>query len=61
MSSPASAELAARIAQLERDLRDLRARIAALERLVGNTGDHAVDRTIVREKVSYDWQAGNRE
>jgi len=59
--SASQPNLAARLADLERDLRDLRARVVALERLVGNTGDHAVDRTIVREKVSYDWQAPDRE
>lgn len=46
-----------RLDQLERDLRELRGRVAALERLVGTAGEHAADRSTVREKVSYDWQS----
>ncbi len=48
--------LQARLDDLERDVRQLRARIAALERLVGNAGEHPSDRTAVREKAVYDWQ-----
>jgi hypothetical protein len=53
----APADPSTRIAQLERELKDLKLRVAALERLVGNSGEHSADRSIVREKVSYDWQA----
>jgi hypothetical protein len=50
-------DLAARIADLERDLRDLRARVAALERLLAPRMENPADRDVVREKVAYDWQA----
>jgi hypothetical protein len=45
-----------RLEQLERDLRELRLRVAALERLVGASGEHSADRQVVREKARYDWQ-----
>lgn len=48
--------LRARLEDLERELRLLRARVAALERLVGNAGEHSTDRAVVREKAVYDWQ-----
>ncbi|MGA8664768.1 MAG: hypothetical protein WB809_06875 [Thermoplasmata archaeon] len=58
MSAPAAADLAARIAALEQQLRDLRTRVAILERgPVGPRKENADDRNAVREKVSYDWQA----
>jgi len=53
VSDPA---LRSRLEDLERELRQLRARVAALERLVGNAGEHSTDRTVVREKAVYDWQ-----
>ncbi len=49
-------ELLGRIDELEREVRQLRARVAALERLVGNAGEHSADRAVVREKAVYDWQ-----
>ncbi len=49
-------ELQARIDDLEREVRQLRARVAALERLVGNAAEHPADREVVREKAVYDWQ-----
>lgn len=45
-----------RIASLERELRELRLRVAALERLTGAGSEHAADEATVRRKVSYDWQ-----
>ena len=45
-----------RLADLEREVRQLRARVAALERLVGNAGEHSADKAVVREKAVYDWQ-----
>ena len=51
------ADMAAKLAQLEKDLRDLRLRLATLEQKLDPRGEHASDRTAVREKVSYDWQA----
>jgi hypothetical protein len=49
-------ELEGQLADLQRELRELRARIAALERLVGNAGEHSADKAVVREKAVYDWQ-----
>jgi hypothetical protein len=54
---PPPADLASRLADLERDLRDLKARVATLERLLAPRLENRVDRDVVREKVSYDWQA----
>jgi hypothetical protein len=50
-------DLASRLADLERDLRDLRARVAALEKLLAPRMENRVDSDVVRQKVSYDWQA----
>jgi hypothetical protein len=50
-------EMADRLAQLEKDLRDLRARLAQLEKQLDPRAEHPSDRTAVREKVAYDWQA----
>jgi len=49
-------ELRARLDDLEREVRQLRARVSALERLVGNAGEHSADKAVVREKAVYDWQ-----
>lgn len=58
MSAPAPKDLAARVADLERQLQELRARVAALERgPVRPRQENPDDRNAVREKVSYDWQA----
>jgi hypothetical protein len=58
MSAPPASDLAARVAELERQIRDLRTRLVALERgPVGPRKENADDRNAVREKVSYDWQA----
>ncbi|MGP8072144.1 MAG: hypothetical protein ACLPZM_03320 [Thermoplasmata archaeon] len=58
MSAPATADLAARVAALERQLRDLRARVATLEHgPILPRKENPDDRDAVREKVSYDWQA----
>jgi len=53
VSDPA---LRSRLEDLEREIRQLKARVAALERLVGNAGEHSTDRAVVREKAVYDWQ-----
>jgi hypothetical protein len=46
-----------RIAELERQVARLKARIIALERLVGNTvPEHEADREAVQKKAVYDWQ-----
>jgi hypothetical protein len=52
-----AAAMADRLAQLEKDLKDLRARLAALEKQVDPRSEHPSDRAAVREKVAYDWQA----
>ncbi len=49
--------LEARLEALDRELRELRARVLALERLMGSGGEHPSDQTTVRQKVAYDWQA----
>ncbi len=56
MAPTADLELLRRLDDLERELRQLRARVAALERLVGNAGEHSTDREVVRGKAVYDWQ-----
>jgi hypothetical protein len=56
MADPPDPALRARLEDLEKDVRQLRARIAALERAIGNAGEHPADRTVVREKAVYDWQ-----
>jgi hypothetical protein len=61
MAVPTGGDVATRVAQLEREVRDLRLRVIALERLVGSSREHPSDRTTVREKVSYDWQAPDRD
>ena len=52
-----AAAMAARLAQLEQELRDLRARLALLEKQLAPRAENPADRTAVREKVTYDWQA----
>ena len=47
---------AARIDHLERELNELRLRLAALERLLDERLEHPTDRKTVRQKVTYDWQ-----
>jgi hypothetical protein len=51
------AGMAAKLAQLEKELLDLRLRLAALEKQLDPRSEHPSDRTAVREKVAYDWQA----
>lgn len=46
-----------RIDQLEREIQLLKARIAALERILGTgSAEHPIDRGTVQKKVVYDWQ-----
>jgi len=56
VSAEEDVSLRNRLDDLEREVRQLRARVAALERLVGNAGEHSADRSVVREKAVYDWQ-----
>jgi hypothetical protein len=48
----------ARLAALEQQVRDLRARVAALELVLKGSprAEHPLDRDTVQDKVSYDWQ-----
>jgi Tfp pilus assembly protein PilO len=57
MATDDPAQLVARLTQLEKDLRDLRLRLAQLEKQLDPRAEHPSDRTAVREKVEYDWQA----
>jgi len=50
-------DLIARVERLERELREIRLRMASLEMKVDPRLEHPVDKTAVREKVAYDWQA----
>jgi len=61
MAEAASPQLIARIAQLEQDLKELRARVVALERSTGAGEMHPSDQATVRQKVAYDWQSPNRD
>lgn len=56
MADEPSSELLGRLDRLERELGELRARLVALERLMGSSAEHPADRSVVREKVAYDWQ-----
>lgn len=56
MAQDPGAAVSERLARLEQEVRELRGRVAALERRVGTAAEHPSDRTTVREKVSYDWQ-----
>jgi len=57
MSSPGAPDLNARLAQLERELKELRLRVIALERMLGAGELHPADSSTVQKKVTYDWQA----
>ena len=56
MVPPEASDLATRLAQVERDLKELRARVIALERMLGAGELHPTDSSTVQRKVSYDWQ-----
>ncbi|HTZ61558.1 MAG TPA: hypothetical protein VMC82_02795 [Thermoplasmata archaeon] len=57
MAPDDAGEMAEKVAQLEKDLVELRRRLAALEKQLDPRSEHPSDRTAVREKVAYDWQA----
>ncbi len=56
MQSNPPADLQTKLDLLIREVEELRRRVAALERLVGASAEHNVDRSVVQGKVSYDWQ-----
>lgn len=56
MSAP-TLTVEARLARLEQQLTELRQRLDSLERTLATRADHPVDRTAVREKVTFDWQS----
>ena len=56
MAASPPSDLAARLAQIERELRDLHLRVVALERLLGAGELHPQDQSTVQKKVTYDWQ-----
>lgn len=57
MAAPDSTELEDRFRQLELQIRELRVRILALEKLLAPRAENPTDRTTVREKATYDWQS----
>jgi hypothetical protein len=57
MANDENAPLVDRLANLERQLNELRLRVAGLERLMGAGSEHPTDEATVRKKVAYDWQA----
>ncbi|MGP8158790.1 MAG: hypothetical protein ACLPWO_04180 [Thermoplasmata archaeon] len=56
MSTPEASDLSTRLSQVERDLKELRTRVIALERMLGAGELHPADSSTVQRKVSYDWQ-----
>ncbi|MCI4339865.1 MAG: hypothetical protein L3K06_00190 [Thermoplasmata archaeon] len=56
MVVPTAPEMEARLTALEREVRDLRARILELEQRIASLPEHPVDRAAVRDKTVYDWQ-----
>ncbi|MCI4327091.1 MAG: hypothetical protein L3K16_05585 [Thermoplasmata archaeon] len=66
MATPTTDPASARLDELERQVADLRRRLAVLEaRLLQSTGarplqpreEHPLDRDTVKEKVVFDWQS----
>ncbi len=56
MSASRASDLAARVAELERQLRDLRSRVAQLERGTAPRKENPDDQSAIRDKVTFDWQ-----
>jgi hypothetical protein len=57
MATPSATDTEQRFADLERQLRELRGRIAQLERRLQPRSENPLDRETTREKVTYDWQS----
>lgn len=56
MQPAEAADLAARLEKAERELKELHARVVALERMMGAGELHPADSSTVQKKVVYDWQ-----
>jgi hypothetical protein len=56
MDSATDPDLAERLARLEHELRELKLRVIALERMLGAGELHPADSSTVQKKVTYDWQ-----
>lgn len=56
MAASVPPDVVARLAQIERELRDLHLRVIALERMLGAGELHPQDQSTVQKKVTYDWQ-----
>ena len=57
MASTDSSDLASRLARAELELKELRLRVIALERMLGAGELHPADSSTVQKKVTYDWQS----
>jgi len=57
MAPETADDLSERLARVERDLKELHLRVAALERMLGAGQLHPADAVTVQKKVTYDWQA----
>lgn len=55
--SPAEPGIVARLDELERQITEIRKRLAQLEHDLATRTSHPVDQTAVREKVTFDWQS----
>jgi hypothetical protein len=56
MATATDEALVRRVAELERAVRELRARVQELERQLALRPEHPVDQAAVVEPVRYDWQ-----
>ncbi len=56
MADPTSS-LAERLDRIEKQIAEMRRRLADLEKSLAARADHPGDRTAVREKVTFDWQS----
>ncbi len=57
MADPTSSSLAERLDRIEKQITEMRRRLADLEKSLAARADHPGDRTAVREKVTFDWQS----
>jgi chaperonin cofactor prefoldin len=57
MSAGTEENLKARIAALEHQIRELRSRLAVLERERLPRAENPTDQAVIRRKVQYDWQS----